>query len=409
MFSKTVDKSIVVVSVIYLIFLTFGISITNIALAVLIGLCLIDFNVSKAALLERIKYNRLIYSLFFISMMYQFIIAFFAEDLGDRRIGYLCLQFLSLLVLFRINNVRFILNTYLIALSALMLLGCFNMYNYYISTNIFNMNAGGHINKILVVARPYLGFILNIGILGSLFLFKQTKEKFRYIYVVLPILYIIYMIIISIRIQLLSLFFIAIIYFLFYYRITILKKIAAISLILMGFICLMTLSSNLQERFAITSLKEKNVVEALSYKEPRVTIWGCTFSIINQCDFNPFFGIGNMQKLENKLVECYEVKTINNPMRDYFLHDRFNTHNQFLEYYVLSGVFGLLILVGIFGFLFYKVRKYFIPFGMLLVTFNFFLVENLFDRQIGTYYFTFVINLVLMLVYFYNNRHEVNH
>ncbi|WP_010250444.1 O-antigen ligase family protein [Myroides injenensis] len=400
--SNIINKLLPIFAIFYIFFVTFGLSIVNIALAIILGLCLIDFKVSKDVLIDDLKRNKLVYLLIFFSAVYQILIAALTNDLGDRRIGYLVLQVLSIVVLFRIANLKFLLNTYLLALTCLVVLGCFNMYQYYISTDVFNMNGGGHINKILVVARPYLGFILNIGILCSLFLFKHTSAKFRYIYAVLPILYIIYMIIISIRIQLLSLFFIAIIYFLFYYRLTILKKIAAIGLILMGFIGLMTLSSNLQERFAIASLKEKNVIEALSHKEPRVTIWGCTFNIINQYDFNPVFGIGNMQKLENKLVDCYDLKTINNPMRDYFLHDRFNTHNQFLEYYVLSGVLGLLLLVGIFSSLFYKVRRYFIPVGMLLVTFNFFLVENLFDRQIGTYYFTFTLLLILRIYYYQN-------
>lgn len=405
---KNYDVIFTIVSCVYIVFLTFGLSIVNIALIALILLYIVDFSRSKYLIIDKINKNKKIYFLFIFSALFQIVIAFLANDISDRRVGYLGLQLLAIVVLLRVENIKIILNTFLLSLVGLIVLGSFNLVEYYLSTGEFNMRGGGHINKLLIIARPYLGFLLSIGIFVSLYLFRIVQEKYKIVYALLPILFIIYLGIISNRIQVLSLLFIAIFYFIFYLRVSILKKVVAISSLIILLIGSLQFNSNLKDRFGLSSLSNNklSLIESFSHIEPRVTIWKCTFGIINEDNFNHLKGIGNMEVLLSKLEICYDVSTVNNPMRGYFLSDTFNTHNQFLEYYVLSGIVGFLILGAVFILLFIKVKKYFIPTALLVTLFNFCFVENLFDRQIGSYFFGFTIFLILLI--HSNNIKKIN-
>lgn len=406
--NKGYDKVFTIISSIYIVFLTFGLSIVNIALIALILLYIIDFKKTKSLMIAKLKQHKTIYLLFLASALFQIIIAFFANDLGDRRIGYLGLQLFAIIILLRTENIKVILNTFLISLVCLVLVGSFNLLNYYLSTGEFNMKGGGHINKLLVVARPYLGFLLSIGTFVSLYLFKEIKAKYRAIYILLPVFFIIYLGVISNRIQILSLLLITILYFVFYLRVSILKKVTAISSMIVVLAIALQFNSNLKERFGLSGISKDNLslIDRLSHIEPRVTIWKCTFGIIREDSFNHLKGIGNMEVLLSKLGVCYDVSTIDNPMRGYFLSDLFNTHNQFLEYYVLSGLIGFLILASVFIVLFRNVKNQFIPTAMLVTLFNFCFVDNLFDRQIGSYFFGFTIFLILLI--YTNKKKQLN-
>ncbi|MBN8105843.1 hypothetical protein, partial [Vibrio vulnificus] len=71
----------------------------------------------------------------------------------------------------------------------------------------------------------------------------------------------------------------------------------------------------------------------------------------------------------------------------------FNTHNQFVEYYLLSGIIGLSLFLSLFFNIGIVIRRNFHSIALLVCLFNFCLVENLMDRQLGAY----LIGLTLFL------------
>ncbi len=397
-FKRNINKVIALFAVLYIVFLTFGLSIVNIALIALFLIYILDFKTTRIVYKEKFKQNKFIYLSFLISAIYQIVIAFLADDLSDRRVGYLGLQLAAIIILLRIDNLKFLLNVFLASLVSLVLLGSYNLFEYYITTGEFNMKGGGHINKLLVVARPYLGFLLSLGTFISIYLFNQVKSNFRIIYCLLPVLFLVYLGIIANRIQIISLLLISLIYLVFYAKVSIFKKVLFFSSLAIIVITTFQLNSNLKDRFGFSNSNEEiSLIERLSHIEPRVTIWKCTIGIIQEDNFSHLKGIGNMEVLLGKLGVCYDVSTIDNPMRGYFLSDLFNTHNQFLEYYVLSGIIGFILLCIAFILVFWKAKKSFVPLALFISLMNFCIVENLFDRQIGSYFFGFTIFLIIAI------------
>lgn len=381
----------------YIFCLVFGLKIINIALILVILFSLFDFKEYQLILKSYFKENKEILFVMILLIVYQIIRAFVGDDLGDKRIGFLFLMFLSSIALLKTKNLKFILNSFLLSLVCLILFGSWNIYQYYLEADEFNMKSGGHIDPMLIVARPYLGFLLNIGFLLCFYFFNSIKSKMKWIYFFIAILCIGYMFFIAIRIQILSLIFVFLIFLTFYLKVSILKKIGALLFLFIAVCSLFFINPTLKDRFEITSFEKGHVIQNLSYKEPRVIIWNCALNITKEDSFNQFFGIGNIKKIDSKLEDCYYKINTENPIRDYFLSALFNTHNQFLEYYVVSGLVGVSLLIGLMLSIGYKIRKYFIPMGLLIILINFLIVENLFDRQIGSYFFGFTFYLIIAI------------
>lgn len=393
LFKKHADKFYYLLVCIYLFFLLLDFKIVNIAMPLVFVLSFIHFKEGLNDLKGFYKKNKNIVWILISFILFQFIRALLADDLGDKRIGFLGLLLASFFVLFRMKKMKFIFNSIILAITILVFAGGYNIYKYYISSEEFNMIGGGHIDPMLIVARPYLGYVLNIGIILLSYLAFQIKEKKRYIYMLLALLFVSYMMFIAIRIQLVSLFCIVIMYFVFYNKLKIAYKLGLfLSLIIVGTFLFST-SSTLQERFEIKTLLNENVVEKLAQKEPRVVIWSCAKSIAQEENFNKVIGIGDKKVIDSKLATCYDLSTKNNPMRDYFLDALFNTHNQFVEYYLLSGIIGLSLFLSLFFNIGIVIRRNFHSIALLVCLFNFCLVENLMDRQLGAY----LIGLTLFL------------
>lgn len=278
-----------------------------------------------------------------------------------------------------------------------MLVGGYNIYQYYISTDYFTLSVGGHIDPMLIVARPYLGYVLNIGIILSLYQFTKVKSNIRFLYLGSALAFLLYMMFIAIRIQLVSLACIGVIYFVFYNKLRIAYKIGILMLLIPLCIGIISINPTLKSRFEIETLIGGNVLEGLAEKEPRVIIWRCSSFIAKEDSFNPIIGLGNINIINNKLAQCYDDSTYNNSMRQYFLDTLFNTHNQFIEYYLLSGSIGVLLLLSLFIRTVFVVRTNFYALALIVCLFNFCIVENLLDRQLGAYLFGFTLYLALTM------------
>ncbi len=141
-------------------------------------------------------------------------------------------------------------------------------------------------------------------------------------------------------------------------------------------------------------ISEVNYTESTIPLGYRAQIWDCA-SIIMNANSNNLFGIG-FKETSNKLVECYQ-NNINDPeTRQNFIEKRFNTHNQYLDFYISSGIISLLFFLGILVFLLLKNHKLFFPTALIITIILFGLVENYLHRQVGAYYIGFI--LVILLI-----------
>jgi O-antigen ligase len=81
--------------------------------------------------------------------------------------------------------------------------------------------------------------------------------------------------------------------------------------------------------------------------------------------------------------------------RDRFVAERYNTHNQFLDFYLGAGFIALLIFLTFIFTSFFVNRKWFMPTAMLAILIMYCMVENVFHRQIGAYYVGFILIVLI--------------
>lgn len=123
----------------------------------------------------------------------------------------------------------------------------------------------------------------------------------------------------------------------------------------------------------------------------RLGIYDCSFTIIKQQLFMGY-GVGDAQK---ELNLCYANKS------DILLMHRFNSHNQYLDVAIKTGLIGLFVFLGFLAINFRNaIKKKNKPLIMILVLYCLlFLVENVLSRQSGVILFFF-------LICFFNNQNN---
>ncbi len=124
-------------------------------------------------------------------------------------------------------------------------------------------------------------------------------------------------------------------------------------------------------------LNQKNTIST------RYVIYNCVIELFSE---NPIIGYG-IGDIQGQMFECTE----------YALGEfKFNSHNQYLEYLISTGVFGLLSFII---FLYFLGKKFFTTknsLGILVLLFFIliFLTENLFARTRGVFIFSFMIYFI---------------
>ncbi len=131
--------------------------------------------------------------------------------------------------------------------------------------------------------------------------------------------------------------------------------------------------------------------------EIRSVVWKCAESISKAEGFL-VFGMGYDETKDN-LVICYS-SSIEDPLKkERFVSNRYNSHNQFIDFYLSSGFIGLALFMLFLIVLFLSVRKGFFPTAMLLSLVFYCMVENVFHRQMGAYYVGFILIILLSKEY----------
>ena len=369
--------------------LPFSNAIPNIFLIVLSILFLKDLSIQK---IKNIRFTGLI--LFAILVIYitlkAFVFETFLLDFPVYR-GYLLALWL-LVILHKVKDFKILKIFLLVSINTTVLASFFLIWKFYKIYHFLPFSNTGEVNELLILERPYAGFYAVLGIFLSLEL-TSTLKKYKFLLITSSVIMFVFIILISARLSILTIFLTAIIYLLFYQKTKAYLKTATILVLLLVFGAILQYNKNIKQRFFIRESLEKSIEIASNY-EPRFVIWNCAYEMAKTTNYSLLFGLESYALINKNYIECYG-KNISNPnKKDYFLTTNFNSHNQIIDYLLIGGLLAFFILAAFFIHLFSLVRKQFFNTALLVTIVFFFLVENVLYRQFGCYVFSIFVALL---------------
>lgn len=369
-------------SYVLIVSLFFSKAIPNIILAVLSLWILIDFRRIQKLKLQFSSSN-------FLWTLVVFLILksiFFGTIVHDLKVykGLLLIFWLSI-VFQRIKDKDRLKTVILCSISLVVLISLFLIALYYFKNNSLPFSNTAEVNQLLLLERPYIGFIAVLGV----FLAIEKAILYPYFKIIWfsnAIVLFLFIILISARISILTLFLLAAVYLVFYFRINKLKKTLILISLAIGFGVLVFTNKNISERFFIKSNLSESLKTASDY-EPRIVIWDCAFRMTKENNFNFLVGFDGYKTIEKYFSDCYSSNIENESKREYFLSENFNSHNQFIDFYLIGGITALLLFAVFFIKLLNESRYNFFKAAIVVSFLLFFIVENIFYRQFGCYLF----------------------
>ncbi len=250
----------------------------------------------------------------------------------------------------------------------------------------------------LLIDRIYVGFLCVLSVIISYqSITKQFHPDNKY-YLISIVLNVTYLLLIMSKTAIIILLFVAVLRQFYGKNKKIRLGTTAIILAFLAIMSYFKLPNNIENTFKpqkdISEVTYAGSTIPLSY---RSLIWDCALKITKDSNTN-FFGIG-FRETSDRLVNCYENEIEDLNTKQNFINKRFNTHNQYFDFYISSGLISIILFVGILIYLFFKKHKDYYSTSLLLSIILFGLVENYFHRQVGAYYIGFV--LVILLI---NNK-----
>lgn len=246
----------------------------------------------------------------------------------------------------------------------------------------------------LVIDRLYMGFFAVLSTVLCYYLLGKLKKAYQ-LYLWLNIgLNVLFVYVVSSRIAIIIFFTLVLLQQ--FYRPKVWKRIL-IALIGFGLITSVAflLNNNLDKRFFYSKKdnQDQGFIDKALALEPRTVIWSCAVNIGKS---EEVFWVGKgFDNVRNSLVECYENYIEHRERRGWFLGMRYNPHNQFLDFYLSTGILAVSLFISIFIFLFIKKRREFFPVALLVSIALFGFIESYFYRQMGGYYFGIILVLII--------------
>jgi len=273
----------------------------------------------------------------------------------------------------------------------------FSVYNFVLitdATGSFALGDSPQVIESLLIDRLYLGLLSTFSILISFQAIQKKYHPNNNYYLANIFVNALFIILIASKIAVVSLFVLLLIRQ-FYGQRKIWKSIIAIVAItvLVGLFFIIKNEKAIQLQQAENQQNPPAFIENSMTYELRAVVWNCAQNIISDEGFS-LTGIG-FDATKDKLVSCYETQISNPKKKDKFVLERYNTHNQFLDFYISAGFIALLLFLTFIVFSFISSRKKYFPTAMLAMLLMYCLIENLFHRQIGAYYVGFIL-IVLM-------------
>lgn len=386
-FKKINENAFDYLFIVLVLVLPFSLSVPNIILGILILCFLVNLKTLKP--LAATKSNSLM--LLFSFFAYLFLKAIINNTLiidSGLYSRYLIVIIIPILF-FKIIDIAKIKIAIIIAVSALIIKSIYMIGRFYLVYHNFPLGDGNMANSLLAIERPYAGFMAVVSVLLSL---EQIQEQHKHksIFWFPAALGVFFILFVSARNSFLTLFFLSALYLLCYLRTSLKKKMLLITIVLVAITITIGLNKNLQQRLHVNESFEKTLAE-LSANEPRAIIWPCTYMLSQQMDFNYFFGFKSENEIRNKLKDCYGTAIPNNESkRKWFLDEGFNTHNQFIDAYLLGGIVGFLLLLYFLVYTITQVKNNFFAVSIFLSVIFFFAFENCLHRQLGCYIFAII-------------------
>ena len=272
----------------------------------------------------------------------------------------------------------------------------FSVYNFVLITDAsgsFALGESPQVIESLLIDRLYLGLLSTFSILISFQAIHKKYHPNNNYYLANILINVLFIILIASKIALVALFILLLIRQ-FYGQRKIWKIVIASGAIIavVGLFFLLKNERSTQFDQEIQKGPPSFIENSMTY-ELRAVVWECAATIINEDGFK-LSGNG-FNETKDKLVSCYETQISDPEKKDEFVSERYNTHNQFLDFYLSAGFISLLLFLLFIGASFISNRKQFFPTAMLAILIMYCLVENLFHRQIGAYYVGFIL-IVLM-------------
>jgi hypothetical protein len=293
----------------------------------------------------------------------------------------------------KVNDFELLKKAALVTINAAIIVSLFKISVFYYNFGYFPFNEGWATNYVLVLERPYAGIFSILSIILS-FDQIQNNPKKRYLFIASCLLSVFFILFIAIRISILTIFVLFGVYIFFYMKMALKRKVVLFIGLLMTVALGLIFNKNITKRFFINDSIEKTLEKA-KQSEPRVIIYGCAKDITEQADFSVFFGTDSYSNIEKSLVDCYKNTIEDYSRRNFFLEKRYNTHSQFIDFYLIGGLIAIIIFIGFFVKSFFKFRTSFFAVAILVSFLMMLAIENIFHRQFGCFIFIIFTGLYL--------------
>jgi O-antigen ligase len=274
----------------------------------------------------------------------------------------------------------------------------FSLYSVVLMINeagIFNVGNPLRSSETLIVDRLYLGFLSVCSILISYSSMTKTFNEYNKYHLANIILNTLFALFIVSRYAVATLLIILIVTQFYGKKKTLKITIIAIALALISFISYQ-LKDTVTKRFLYAEDYTTNpkLVKDQNSFDQREKIWSCVANIAQE-EGILFSGL-SFQGTKDALQNCYAYEISDQETKTWFLKKRYNTHNQFIDFYLSMGIIALGLIMSFFLYTFFKNRSDFVKTTFLLSMFSLGMIENFFHRQIGAYYFGFILIMVLI-------------
>ena len=373
-----------------ILFLPFSKSVPNIIMVLLAVLFMIDFEKENFA-----NYTKSSSFILLLLVGYLFSQAIlngsFITDLEFYK-KYFYVLIIPILFL-KVNDFELLKKAALVTINAAIIVSLFKISVFYYNFGYFPFNEGWATNYVLVLERPYAGIFSILSIILS-FDQIQNNPKKRYLFIASCLLSVFFILFIAIRISILTIFVLFGIYIFFYMKMALKRKVVLFIGLLMTVALGLIFNKNITKRFFINDSIEKTLEKA-KQSEPRVIIYGCAKDITEQADFSVFFGTDSYSNIEKSLVDCYKNTIEDYSRRNFFLEKRYNTHSQFIDFYLIGGLIAIIIFIRFFVKSFFKFRTSFFAVAILVSFLMMLAIENIFHRQFGCFIFIIFTGLYL--------------
>lgn len=289
--------------------------------------------------------------------------------------------FFLFIILKENRNQKLLIQFFLLGILCSVLYSIFKIFNLFMSDSSFNLGSGEDIYKVLLLDRPYLAFCI---VLANFFVLKQIRNfSFNNIYYLAVFFITAFCFIISARLAIILNVVLFIHHFIIISKqIKISHKIFfVLTFVLIGFIIVK--NPYLKQRMRATSSLEKTILELKAY-EPRFIIWDCSYELIKS---KGLFGIHSHKELQKYLNKCYIQKIDKEGKLNYYLSSNFNTHNQFFDVILVGGVFSLFLFLALLIIPIFNFKDNLELLSILFLFTAFFMIENVFFRQVGCHLF----------------------